>query len=432
MSISPSALLKTLAGNLSWTAASLVILGVSGIAINLIIAGARGASDLGVFNQAYAVYVVASQLTVFGIHNSIMRNAAHYSGDAAEGRRLAGSGLLLSVFTGVIGAGLLMLLSPLLGRWFDSPETALSVRNVAYGLVFFPLSKTLLGLLNGLQLMKAFAALQSLRYIVVMAWVAAVSLTSASIDKVLYCFLAAEILTSVGALVYLWSNRLMQEMQVDLTWIGRHASFGARSLLSNTFVELNSRIDIILIGFFLTDRDAGIYSFGAILIDGLYQVWHLIRVNLNPILVNANRDRDWDTCRMLMSKSRRYLYPLAVVLALGVVFAYWLATAYLMPGKGLEEGMLPLVILLVGLTVVAPFIPFDQLPLLGGYPGLQTLQQLSVVVVNAILNVILIPWLGIVGAALGTALSYVVGVFVLTLMVRRLYSWNLIANRIEA
>lgn len=430
--MSPPALLKTLASNLSWTAASLVILAVSGIAINLMIAGFRSASDLGVFNQAYAVYVVASQLTVFGIHNSIMRNAAHYSGDAEEGRSLAGSGLLLSAITGVIGAGLLMLAAPALGKWFDSPSTALGVRNVAYGLLLFPLSKTLLGLLNGLQMMKAFAVLQSLRYLVVMAWVAVVSMTSATIDKVLYCFLVAEVVTTVAALGYLWSRRMLQRMQVRRVWIGRHASFGARSLLSNTFVELNSRVDVILIGFFLSDRAAGIYSFGAILIDGLYQVWHLIRVNLNPILVNASRDRDWSTCRMLLNKALRYLYPLAVLLALGVIFAYWLTITYLMNGKGLEEGMLPLIILLVGLTAVAPFIPFDQLPLLGGYPGLQTLQQLSVVIVNAILNVIFIPWLGIEGAALGTALSYVFGVFVLMLMVRRLYSWNLITNRIEA
>ncbi|WP_251278747.1 hypothetical protein, partial [Enterobacter hormaechei] len=84
------------------------------------------------------------------------------------------------------------------GKWFDSPDTALGVRNVAYGLLLFPLSKTLLGLLNGLQLMKAFAVLQSLRYLVVMAWVAVVSMTSASIDKVLYCFLVAEVVTTVA------------------------------------------------------------------------------------------------------------------------------------------------------------------------------------------------------------------------------------------
>lgn len=432
MKAQPSALMKTLAGNLSWTAVSLVILAVSGIAINLIIAGVRSAGDLGVFNQAYAVYIVASQLAVLGVHNSVMRNAAHYSNDVAASRQLAGSALLLSLLVGFAAGLLLWFLAPLFGQWFDSPDTGRAVRNVAYGLALFPLSKVLLGLLNGLQMMRAFAVLQSLRYLTVMAWVAVVSFSGASIDKVLYCFVAAEALTSLGALVYLASKGILQSLVVTRSWLREHVSFGTRSLLSNTFVELNSRIDILLIGFFLSDRDAGIYSFAAILIDGLYQVWHLIRVNFNPVLVNATRDGDWDTCRLLMSKSRRYLYPLSVALALAALFAYWVAIHFLMPGKGLEEGMLPLVLLLAGLSAVAPFIPFDQLPLLGGNPGLQTLQQLSVVVINALLNLLFIPWLGIEGAALGTALSYIAGTVVLVWMVRRLFHWNLIANRIEA
>ncbi len=432
MSASPQDLLRTIARNLSWTVVSLAILAVSGIAINLMIAGLRDASDLGVFNQAYAVYVVASQLTVFGVHNSIMRNAAHYSADAHEGDRLAGSGLALSVGTGVLGAALLMLLAPSFGRWFSSPATGLAVHNVAYGLMLFPLSKVLLGYLNGLQCMKAFAVLQSLRYLVVMAWVGAVAVTDAGIEKVLYCFLVAEVVTVVASLAYLWSRGLLQRMRVSWVWVRAHLSFGGRSLLSNTFVELNSRVDVILIGFFLSDRHAGIYSFGAILLDGLYQVWHLIRVNINPVLVNALRDQDWQTCRMLRSKAIRYLYPLALLLALGVAAVYWVTTMYFMTGKGLEEGMLPLLVLLAGMTLVGPFIPFDQLPLLGGYPGLQTLQQFSVVVINLVLNLLFIPLLGIEGAALGTALSYVAGVFVMTAMVRRLLSWDLIHNRIEA
>ena len=56
-----------LAGDIAWTMGSLAVLATSGIMINLIIAGFRDAAALGAFNQAYAVYIVSSQIAVFGL-----------------------------------------------------------------------------------------------------------------------------------------------------------------------------------------------------------------------------------------------------------------------------------------------------------------------------------------------------------------------------
>ena len=55
---------------------ALAILGVSGLTINIIIAGQYGAAALGIFNQAYAVYVLASQFAGVGVHHSTLKHFA--------------------------------------------------------------------------------------------------------------------------------------------------------------------------------------------------------------------------------------------------------------------------------------------------------------------------------------------------------------------
>jgi Na+-driven multidrug efflux pump len=64
-----------------------------------------------------------------------------------------------------------------------------------------------------------------------------------------------------------------------------------------------------------------------------------------------------------------------------------------------------------------------------GHPGYQAAQQVTAVTANVLFAVALLPFLGIEGAALGTAASYFVGIFMLIVFARRLLGWNLIFNR---
>src|SRR5690349_24835818 len=60
-----------------WNLGSLALLGVSGVVINSIIAHYQSAASLGVFNQAFAFYIVLSQLAVGGMQFSIVKYLSH-------------------------------------------------------------------------------------------------------------------------------------------------------------------------------------------------------------------------------------------------------------------------------------------------------------------------------------------------------------------
>lgn len=420
-----------LTGDIAWSMGSLAILAVSGVVINLVIAGLRDAAALGAFNQGYAVYIVASQIAVCGLHYSVMRHAALYTEDVGVRSRLLLNAAVFAFTLGACAAFVVHSSAPLLGRAFDSDAAAAVIRNSGLGLLLFPLNKVLIAYLNGLRRMKAFAVLQAGRYIVVMAWVAAISASTLSFDLVAYGFFAAEAMTCCGALGYIASRRLAQGLDFDGSWTKRHFAFGSKSLLAGMFVELNSRVDVLMIGFFLSDRSVGVYSFAAMLVDGLYHVLAVVRTNFNPVLVANIRDGDWAGSRRLLSQSKRYFYPAAAALAVCLVVAFWLLAEFVVPAKGLQEGLPALIILMAGLTLVSAFVPFDNLLLVSGHPGFQTLQHLTVVVVNIGFNAVLIPVFGIVGAGLATALSYVLGIAALMMLVHQLLRWNLLTNNVR-
>jgi O-antigen/teichoic acid export membrane protein len=417
--------------DIAWTLGSFVLLAASGMVINLVVAGARDAAALGVFNQAYAVYIIASQLATLGLHYSVLRHAALHEAEESVRGPMVFTAAACALALGVAAALAVALAAPALGSLFDSEATGRAIAWAAAGLALFSLNKVLLAYLNGLRRMKAFSLLQGLRYLLVMVVVCAVAAGPWPIERATGAFLVAEVATAAAALAYLARRRLARHLHFSREWLGKHLRFGSKGLAAGMFAEFNSRIDVLLIGIFLPDREVGIYSFAAMMVDGVYHVLAMIRINFNPVLVGSLRDRDHEGAVRLRRQSARIVLPATLAMAALAVLALWGLSTWVVPQKDLHLGLPSLFILMSGLVLVSALVPFDNLLMVSGHPGYQTLQQLITVLANAGVAVALLPVLGIAGAALGTAVSYVAGITALALFSRRVVGWNLLANRFE-
>ena len=423
---------QKLSRDIAYSLGSFIVLAISGIVINILITMSRDAAALGVFNLAYAVYIVASQFAVWGLQYSVLRHAAYYENDPEELGRMLLTAAVCAVVMG-FGVGVIVALAePLFARAFSSEATGAAIRNAALGLSIFPLNKVLIAYLNGMRHMKAYAVLQAIRYVAIMVLVALVAASSLPIEDSTFCFFLAEALTVLLAFGYIARLRLAGALCLRRDWVVRHYKFGTKGLAAGLFTEVNSRVDVLMIGFFLSDRATGIYSFAAMLVDGVYHVLAMVRINFNPILVAAIRDKDWQTAQNLRSQSRRIVLPVIILLALGLTATYYAFTAWVMPPeKGLLEGLPSLVILLAGLTLVSFLVPFDNLLMVSGHPGYQTLQQLALVGTNMAVAILLLPLFGIEGAAMGTAVSYVTGILMMVFFANRVLGWNLFTNTVR-
>ena len=395
---------RTLQIDLLFNYASLAIVAAGGLLVNLLVGRALGAAALGVFNQAFAVYVATSQLAVGGVHIAVLRSVAQAAGRPEQARSVA-AGLALSLLLGSLLCALLLLSRELVGRWLGSPEVGVALLYVGPALIPFALNKTLMATLNGLGSMRRFAVLQSLRLVALLAVLAVVAARGQSAADLTLALLVAEVVVLLAAAPHVFRRLQLRPAHVERGWMERHLAFGVRGLLSGVFIELNTRIDVLAIGYFLSDADVGRYSLAAVFAEGLYQCLVVVRNQMNPLLAKLWVAGDVEAMLLLVHRGWRYLYPgmlVAYLAGLGVL--YWAFSLQAELGEPATV-LACYAILGAGVLAVSGFAPFDGILLQAGRPAHYTLLTFLVAVSNLLFNLALIPWWGIRGAALGTALS---------------------------
>jgi len=392
-------------GDSAWTYGAFAVMAGTGLVLNFFIAGYFGTTTLGVFNQIYAVYVVCAQLAVFGVHDSVQKYVAEHADQPQTRASICLSAVLLALSIGLLTAVLIYGLSAEIGRLASSPAVGAGLALAAPGLVLFALNKVLLGILNGERRMKAFALAQVTRVLSILAFTGGVAISGGPESALGAGFSIAE-LVIIGPVLIItrpWSGGAMADFK---SWLGRHWRFGCRAIANGFLAESYIRVDVIMLGLFVSDHEVGLYSFAALFIEGLYQVPVVIRTVVNPILV-----------RLILAG-----HPLALArfsrrimaLSMAVFIPIGLAVVFLFPvlapffPDGLVRDSYPVLItVLAGLAVYAAFIAVDFSLLQGGMPGRQSLLMTGNILINVILNASLIPLMGIHGAALATALAFI-------------------------
>lgn len=397
---------------------SLAILASSGLIANFAVAHLRGEAALGIFNQTFAIYIACSQLAVGGVHISVLRSVAQAGENAGEQASIVASGLAISAGLGGILGGLVLATREVWGVLLGSPEVVDSLLYVGPALLLFSLNKTLLATLNGLSRMRLFALLQALRYLVLVGALTIVALSGRPASDLGVSLLFAEVAVLLVAAPCLLARLALTRRHVQMPWVKHHLLFGAKGLLSGVFLELNTRVDVLAIGFFLSDTDVGRYSLAAVFAEGLYQCLVVVRNQMNPILARLLAGQDSRGIVSLVRRSWRYLYPgIALTYLAGLAVFHIVLTRFLEVPEPWEP-LLCYSILGAGVLAVAGFVPFDGVLLHSGRPGYYTLFTGLVAATNLGLNLILIPLLGIQGAALATALALGLSVVYLSVVMQ--------------
>ncbi|RPG01913.1 MAG: hypothetical protein CBC23_004110 [Rhodospirillaceae bacterium TMED63] len=407
---------------------ALSILGVSGLAINIIIAGQYGATALGVFNQAYAVYVLASQFAVVGVHHSTLKHVAEYVGSDVKLAPIIRSALLLSLFTGILTAAAVFTGAQIFGIAFNSEQVAQAIMYAAPGLLCFALNKVNFSVINGLRHMKLFAAAQAARFVLVVGFVIAASAYGLPAEMLTISFSLTEIIL----VMFLTPYSLICGGPGGggfRKWFHRHAVFGARSFLGGFLLEANLRIDVLMIGILSSDIMVGVYSLAATFIEGFYNLLNVVRNNVNPLLVQWMRDKRLDLLYAFRRKTCFYIFPLTALAGIALISVYPTIISFISDNQIFDEGWVPLIFLVSGIVFYSGTLPFDTILLQAGHPGSHTLFVGAVTATNITFNLIAIPYLGLTGAALATASSMLFGVLYLNIFLKHRVGFTLFQLR---
>jgi O-antigen/teichoic acid export membrane protein len=407
-----------------WSVTGLAVMGVCGVLLNILVGCFYDAAALGVFNQVFAVYVLFSQFAVGGIHYSTLQAIAPHAEDRASHPALLIGALVPTALLALAAATVFYGSRYAVGGLLQSPQVATGIAWAVPGLFFFAINKVLLAALNGLRRMKEFALLQATRPAVMIATLLAVALLRYPAARLPLVFSIAETVVFLAALVVL-RRHLAGSLAGCTYWMRRHALFGAQSFFSGVLIELNARVDVLMLGYFVSDRLVGLYSFAAILAEGFYQLLVVLRNNVNPILAQGLASQRLEELRQKIRRGRAMTYMLMFAVGTAAVALFPVGPYLLSTAREFAASWLPFAILIGGITLGAGYVPFGGVLLQAGRPGMHTVMTLAVVLAHIAGNLALIPIYGPLGAAVATGFS-----FVFSAMMLQLFAFRLIGLRI--
>ncbi len=387
------------------------------------LSGALGAAAFGRWSSAVTVLIVVSALVPLGLDMGVVYFGARYRG---RGERAELKGLLRMSTVLVACTATLAVLSCswLCAGWLANqrPDLAADLAMLGpavgvYGLLLF-----LVGVLRALKDMRAQAisfqlALPAATLLgVIVALQLDLGLRGVLMAFTLAVFAATllagwQCLRRVGAMLRDRQLKAVTETRKILAW-------SLPQSLESTLFRTNQWMDVLMLTALAAPMLVGTYRVAlAIALLCTLPVMALVTM-FNPVVADLLGRGETRRLELLLATVTRWLLALSAPVFLAVVLVpdllLWVFDeAYLAGAPALRT-------LAVGMAVVAAATPTLRLIPMAGFAKLNLFNHAWVVLLNGGLNLWLIPWLGMEGAALATTTSLVLWSAVIVLQVRRL------------
>jgi len=206
--------------------------------------------------------------------------------------------------------------------------------------------------------------------------------------------------------VLMFKNKFIQAFSLKVEWKVLKAllSLGIIYAVTLLVINLNYRIDIIILDKLSTPYQLGIYSKGA----GLSQyLWQIPLVLSTIVFARSAVSKD----NHLFSLKVAQLLRLSLVIVGGASVILYLFSGFiinLMYGKDFAGSIVLLKILLPGVLVMTIFKVMNMDLAGKGKPWIPMAAMIPALIINVILNVIFIPKYGAVAASWSSTVSYTV------------------------
>ncbi len=263
------------------------------------------------------------------------------------------------------------------------------------------LTNYLSGMLLGLQEIIRFNLVSILRVIAALVLQIISAIMDGGVLGAILAYVAASVLT---LFFVLWLQRRSIRFNVSgQKLIFKKAfSYGIKSYIANLTSFFNYRLDTFIVNFFHGTANVGLYSTGVATAEILWYVPNAVSSALFP--KSASLDKT------IASKvtARACRQTLLLIVPLTIIFGFM--GTFIIPlffGRAFQASVLPFLLLLPGIVgVTISKIVFANLSG-SGKPQYATYTSLLVLIFTVIFDVIMIPSLGIVGAAIASSLSYI-------------------------
>ncbi len=378
----------------------------------IIVARNIGAELFGIFFIGLAILKISEIVSTFGLHRGVLRYTAIFWSE--KDRERTKGAIIFSLratgISGIILGILIILLSKYLAlNIFHKIDLITVLRLFAIAVPLTALTSISVFATQGFKIMKYRVYVREIcepliRIVVVIF----VFLIGWKLYGAIGAFIISLFTGSVLAFYYL--RRVFPELTEKRTntifETHRLLSYSWPLLLAEFFSLIIIWINILMIGYFRTSQEVGIYS--ASHRTALFGQMILISFNaiFSPIIADLYNKKDMKKLEELFKVVTKWILMLSLPVCLLLVF--YASEILNLFGKNFMQGALCLMILAAAQLVNSIFGTSGFMIMMSGRSKINLLNNVVVVILNIGLNIILIPSYGIVGAALALSISILV------------------------
>jgi O-antigen/teichoic acid export membrane protein len=378
-----------------------------GIASTILLSRFLGTAGLGEFRLGSVVVQLVTAFCVLGLDKALLRYVPILEARGENGRRLLtrGSGL---VFVISLALSLVLLLAaPLLATsYFHSPEMTSVIRLFSLQVPVLALFKFLSGAVTGA---KRFDFASKITNILSPAIFLALLALIGVVYPGLYGTIAARILAQLAAVLCLALFIIRRYPKVPKIEPAVDNVFRDYLRLSIPLFfiglgyQLLNQMDTIMLGHFVSPKEVGIYTVAfkvsAFILIGLEILLPIVA----PLFAQFRETHDDQSIGTLFGTTTKWLcYSGLLIFVCIAIFRMELLHVF---GKGFTAGSTILLILALGQLANAATGPTGVLLTMTGKQQWELVNSVSMIALNFVLNLLLIPKMGMAGAAIATALS---------------------------
>ncbi|MBI4553753.1 MAG: oligosaccharide flippase family protein [Candidatus Latescibacteria bacterium] len=370
-----------------------------------------GVEVFGLYTLGWSVIDLLSKVGLFGLDKGVVKFVVRYRSDGNDDAvyRTLGQSLLIGLIVSMGMATLLSVIAPLLSSHvFSKPELTSMLRVLACSIPFFTFSHVLLAATKALKIMRFDAYVRSIAEPVVM--LAAVCL----------CFVVgwrvngiaiAHLTAAIGGAACAWycfrrvfsSSACVTGIREMKLWT-EVTQFSLPVMCYDVLYILMMRLDALMLGHFLPAVQVGIYGVAievALLTKKVRQWFEPI---FTPIIAEFHYRQETERLEATFILVTRWIMTVNIACFFGIVLiGRDVLTVF---GPVFAAGALSLTLLSLSQVIYGSMGSGDTVLLMAGHPYLNLLNTGLVLVLNGLLGFLLIPRYGIVGAAVGTLLSF--------------------------
>ncbi|MBG0827420.1 polysaccharide biosynthesis protein [Planomonospora sp. ID67723] len=401
-----------------------VVSAATGFLMTVVVARLLGPAEAGVFFIVAALFMILSEVTELGADTGLVRSAARLKalGRMSDLRRVTVAALVPVLAASAVAAAALYACAPWVASLFADPahldQATLFLRIAAPFLAVSAARMVLLSGMRGLGDLTAHTAVSvAMPAARPLLAVAAVGLGLGS-GAVVLAWSAPVALTFAAAAVLLW--RMIRRAGAgggrDPRAVREFWLFSGARGVAATIEILIVWLDVLIVGALVSNHEAGIYATASRFITTGTLVLAATRIAVAPQIAALLARREHGEAERLNTVATGWVmiasWPLYLALA---CFGPFVLTLF---GPGFAGGATALAILAGSMLVVMAAGNVQTVLLMGGKSSWALGNKVAALAVNVALNLVLVPRLGIVGAALAWAAAELVDTVAAALQVR--------------